>query len=54
MKIKTLLYSYIAIAFALVCCLIYEGWARAGVGGGVLCGVIGVIMFSLVVGGCNK
>lgn len=54
MKTKTLLYSYIAIAAVLVCCLIYEGWVRAGIGGGVLCGVIGVVMFSLVAAGCNK
>lgn len=47
-----LIYSYIAIAALLVCCLIYEGWSRAGVGGGVLCGVIGVLMFMLVL--CGK
>lgn len=43
-----LMYSYIAIATVLVCCLVYEGWSRAGIGGGVLCGVIGISMFSLV------
>lgn len=47
-----LIYTYIAIAALLVCCLIYEGCARAGIGGGVLCGVIGVSVFSLVL--CGK
>ena len=47
-----LMYSYIAIAAVLVCCLVYEGCVHAGIGGGVLCGVIGASMFSLVL--CAK